>query len=33
MNITLCGSMKFIDKMDKVAAQLEARGHTVYKPD
>lgn len=33
MNITLCGSMKFIDEMDKVAAQLEARGHTVYTPD
>ena len=33
MNITLCGSMKFIDEMDRVAAQLETRGHTVYTPD
>lgn len=33
MNITLCGSMKFIDKMEALARQLEAAGHIVYVPD
>lgn len=33
MNITLCGSMKFIDKMETLARQLEAAGHIVYVPD
>lgn len=33
MNITLCGSMKFIDKMEALARKLEAAGHVVYVPD
>lgn len=32
MIITLCGSVKFFDKMLELQKQLEAIGHTVYTP-
>lgn len=32
MKITLCGSMKFYDKMVEIQKQLEVAGHTVFMP-
>lgn len=32
MNITLCGSIAFIDEMDAVRKELETLGHTVQMP-
>lgn len=32
MNITLCGSIAFIDEMDAVGKELEAMGHEVQMP-
>ncbi|MFZ2299960.1 MAG: hypothetical protein WAW00_02410 [Candidatus Moraniibacteriota bacterium] len=32
MNITLCGSIAFIDEMDAVRKELESMGHTVEMP-
>ena len=32
MKITLCGSIKFFDKMVDIQKQLETNGHEVYRP-
>lgn len=33
MNITICGSMQFDSRMTELKAELEKRGHTVFKPN